>query len=79
MFTIKIKNMKYKNVTILFKNNLNDEDGLDSGTHKVDFNNAVLMVTGSHMVVTEHTEDGNAITGQVFKLDSVLSYKAERE
>lgn len=71
--------MKYKNVTVLFKNDPNSEDGLDGGTHRVEFNDAVLMITGDHLVVTEHSEDGNSITGQVFSLNTVHSYKANRE
>jgi hypothetical protein len=71
--------MKYKNVAILFKNNPNSEDGLDGGTHKVDFTNTVLMISGDNIVITQHSEDGNSITGQVFPLNTVHSYKAERE
>jgi hypothetical protein len=77
--SFKIKNMKYKSLSILFKNNPNSEDGLEGGTYKVDFNDAVLMITGEHLVITEHSEDGNTITGQVFKLNTVHSYKANRE
>jgi hypothetical protein len=71
--------MRYKNLIVLFKNNPNSEDGLDGGTHKVEFKDAVLMISGEYLVITEHSEDGNSITGQVFSLNTVHSYKANRE
>lgn len=71
--------MRYKNLTILFKNNPNSDDEFEGGTHKVDFSDAVLMIAGEHLVVTEHSEDGNSITGQVFPLNTVHSYKANKE
>jgi hypothetical protein len=70
--------MKYQNLTVLFKNNPNSDDGLDGGTHKLEFVNAVIMITGNHLVITEHSEDGESITGQVFGLNTVHSYKASR-
>jgi hypothetical protein len=70
--------MKYKNLTVLFKDNPHSEDEF-SGTHKVDFKNAVMMISGNHLVITEHNEDSTAITGKVFSLDSVESYKAGKE
>lgn len=71
--------MKYKKLTILFKNDPYSEDGLDGGTHLVEFSDAVLMISGEYLVVTEHNEDGSSITGQVFSLKTVHSYKANRE
>jgi hypothetical protein len=71
--------MRYKKLTILFKNDPNSEDGLDGGTHRLVFNNTVLMLSGEHLVVTEHSEDGDSITGQVFPLNTVHSYKAGKE
>jgi hypothetical protein len=71
--------MKYKNLTVLFKNNPNSEDEFEGGTHKVDFVNAVLMLSGDHLIITEHADDGGSITGQVFPLNTVHSYKAGKE
>ena len=71
--------MRYKNLTILFKNNPHSEDEFEGGTHKVEFSDAVLMISGEYLVITEHSEDGSSITGQVFKLNTVHSYKASRE
>lgn len=79
MFTIKIKNMEYKIITILFKNNPNSEDGLDGGTHKVDFTNSDLTISGDNIVVRQHGDGGNTITGQIFPLNTVHSYKIEVE
>jgi len=72
------KNMKYKNLNVLFKDNPNSEDEF-SGTHKVNFQNAMLIISGGYLVITEHTEDGSSITGKVFPLNSVESYKAVKE
>ena len=65
--------MKYNNLSVLFGGNP------DSLASKVEFKNAVLIVSGNHLIITEHAEDGSSITGQVFPLDTVISYKAEKE
>jgi len=65
--------MRYKKVTVVFM------DDPDSLTYTQEFNDAVLMVAGDHLVITEHSEDGNSITGQVFPLRTVHSYKANKE
>jgi hypothetical protein len=70
--------MKYKNLSVLFKDNPHSEDEF-GGTHKVDFTNAVLMISGDHLIITEHVEDGSSITGKIFPLNSVDSYKAGKE
>lgn len=71
--------MKYKNLTVLFKNNPHSEDEMDGGTHTIKFTDVVLMLSGDHLVLTEHAEDGQSITGKVFPLNTIHSYKAERE
>tara|TARA_R110000803_G_C11731387_1_gene289707 strand:+ start:301 stop:516 length:216 start_codon:yes stop_codon:yes gene_type:complete len=68
--------MKYKNLNVLFKDNPDSEDDIQ-GTHKVTFTDAVMMVSGDHLVISEHNEEGTSITGRVFPLKSVDSYKAE--
>lgn len=65
--------MKYTNLTVTFM------VGTDTLSYTEEFKNAVLMITGNHLVITEHSEDGNSITGQVFPLSTVVSYKASRE
>lgn len=70
--------MKYKNLTVLFKDDPNCEDDI-CGTHKVEFKNAVLMLSGDHLIITEHDDDGSSITGRVFPLKMVDSYKAGKE
>jgi hypothetical protein len=70
--------MKYKNLNVLFKDNPDSEDDIQ-GTHKVTFTDAVMMISGDHLVITEHNEDSTSITGRIFPLKSVDSYKAGPE
>jgi hypothetical protein len=65
--------MKYKNLTVNFKTHP------DSLAHSEQFTNAVLMLSGDHLVITEHDEDGSSITGKVFPLTMIDSYKAGKE
>jgi len=70
--------MKYKNLTILFKNKIN-QDQWDGGTYTVDYSNVVISITGDHLILTEHSEDGLSITGTVLPLNTIISYKANKE
>lgn len=65
--------MKYKNLTVVFRGHP------DSLTHSEKFTDAVLMLSGDHLVITEHDEDGSSITGRVFPLTIIDSYKAGKE
>ena len=69
--------MKYKNLTVLFKDDPNCEDDI-CGTHKVEFRDAVLVLSGDHLIITEHNKDGSII-GRVFPLKMVDSYKTGKE
>jgi hypothetical protein len=70
--------MKYKNLSVLFKDNPHSEDEF-GGTHKVGFTNAAMMVSGDYLIITEHNDDGESITGKVYPLNTVDSYKAGKE
>jgi hypothetical protein len=65
--------MKYKNLTVVFRSHP------DSLTYSEKFTDAVLMLSGDHLVITEHDEDGSSITGRVFPLTTIDSYKAGKE
>ena len=71
--------MKYKNLIILFKNNPSSFDGTDGGTYTIEFPNSVITVSGDFLIVTQHDEDGNSLTGKVFPLNIIHSYKANKE
>ena len=69
-------NTQYKelfNITLVIKNNPNDEDGFDSGTYTVDFKNSSMVFNGNNMVIETKNED--SVIGQVFNLKSIESYK----
>lgn len=67
--------VKYKKLTVLFKNNPNSEDVLEGGTHKVEYNDAFIRITENHVIIEEYVD--NTITGQVFDLNTLHSYKIE--
>lgn len=67
--------MVYKQIIVLFRNNPNSEDEFDGGTHSVTFNNAVLVISGDHIIITENVGDGE-VEGKIYKLNTVHSYKA---
>ena len=67
----------YKELTVLFKNNPNSEDEFEGGTHKVVFNSASFSISGEYLVVDEYNDE--TITGQVFRLNTVHSYKVNLE
>jgi hypothetical protein len=68
--------MKYKNLSVLFKDNPYSEDEF-GGTHLVDFKNAKLTISGDHLIITEYNEDDDSsITGKLYKLNTLDSYKA---
>jgi hypothetical protein len=69
-------NNQYKelfNITLVIKNDPNDEDGFDSGTYTVDFKNSFMTINGNSMVIETKNEDN--VIGKVFNLKSVESYK----
>jgi hypothetical protein len=60
--------MKYSNLSVLFT----DETTLT-------FTDAVMMLSGNNLVITEHNEAGTSMTGRVYPLSTVTSYKAGKE
>jgi len=72
-------NNQYKelfNITLVIKNDPNDEDGFDSGTYTVEFKNSFMTINGNSMIIETKNEDN--VIGKVFNLKSVESYKIWR-
>ena len=69
--------MRYTNLSVLFKDNPHSEDEF-SGTHLVDFKNAELTISGNYLIITEYEEnnDDASITGKLYNLNTLDSYKA---
>ena len=70
-------NIQYKelfNISLIIKNDPYDDDGFDSGTYKIDFQNSFHFFKGDNMII-ETKEEGGGITGQVFNLKTIKSYK----
>lgn len=70
-------NIHYKelfNISLIIKNDPYDDDGFDSGTYKIDFQNSFYQIMGENMIIETKEEDGG-ITGQVFNLKTIKSYK----
>jgi hypothetical protein len=69
-------NIQYKelfNISLIIKNNPYDDDGFDSGTYRVDFQNSFYFFKSDNMIIETKEEGG--ITGQVFNLKTIKSYK----
>jgi hypothetical protein len=66
--------MEYKNLVVVFKDDLNCEDDV-CGTHKVDYTNASIKLSSNYLIITEHSEDRVSLTGKIYPLKSVVSYK----
>jgi hypothetical protein len=64
--------MKYKNLTVTFM------DTPDSLSYTTEFKDAVISLGSNHIIITTHSEDGNSVKGEIFPLDKVVSYKADR-
>ena len=64
--------MKYKELTILFKDNPNSDDEF-GGTHKVVFSNVSITITGDYCVVEEETSE-KFIVGNLHPLNTIISY-----
>lgn len=60
-------------ITLIIKNNPNDNDDFEGGTYKLDFENALYRIEGGNMVI--ETKKDNSIIGQVFELKTIKSYK----
>ncbi len=70
-------NIQYKelfNISLIIKNDPYDDDGFDSGTYKIDFQNSFHFFKGDNMIIETKEEDGG-VTGQVFNLKTIKSYK----
>jgi hypothetical protein len=69
-------NIQYKelfNISLIIKNDPYDDDGFDSGTYKIDLQNSFYFFKGDNMIIETKEEDG--VTGQVFNLKTIKSYK----
>lgn len=73
------KSVKYKelfNITLVVKNDPYDDDGFDSGTYTVDFQNSIYIIRGDSMII--ETVEDDSIIGKVFNLKIIESYKIEQ-
>jgi hypothetical protein len=73
------ESVKYKelfNITLVVKNDPYDDDGFDSGTYTVDFQNSIYIIRGDSMII--ETVEDDSIIGKVFNLKIIESYKIEQ-
>jgi hypothetical protein len=68
----------YKELTIIFKNNPDNYDDFDGGTHSVTYEKAAFQLAGDYMVLHLQKEDdaGNGyVEGHILPINSIKSYK----
>lgn len=68
--------IKYKNlynITLIIKNDPYDDDGFDSGTYKVDYENAFFRIDGGYFIVEVVNE--KEILGNIIEMKKIKSYK----
>lgn len=70
---INIQHKELFNITLVIKNDPNDEDGFDSGTYTVEFKDSFMVVNGGNMII--ETKNKDSVTGQIFNLKTIKSYK----
>ncbi len=73
------ESVKYKelfNITLVIKNDPYDDDGFDSGTYTVDFQNSIYIIRGDNMII--ETVEDDSIIGKVFNLKLIESYKIKQ-
>ena len=76
------ESVKYKelfNITLVVKNDPYDDDGFDSGTYTVDFQNSIYIIRGDSMII-ETVEDLIAKIESSLRLEiKSPSYKKNRK
>jgi len=65
--------MGYKEIIIIFKNNLESDDIFDSGSYSVSYENVDYKIEGDYLILEVNKE--SEIEGHVLPLKSVINYK----
>lgn len=60
-------------ITLVIKNDPNEDDEFSGGTYKIDFEECNYSINGNYMVIESKKED--SIIGQLFELKTIKSYK----
>lgn len=63
---------KFK-ISLVIKNDPNDEDEFSGGTYKLDFESCEYRINGGYMII--ETKKDDSIVGQFFELKTIKSYK----
>jgi hypothetical protein len=61
------------NISLIIKNNPENDDDFGGGTYKLDFNNCDLKFLGDYLVI--EVINGDEKVGHVFNLKTIKSYK----